>query len=100
MITKSKLADINLSELIMSMPGLVFIFAKDGQMVGWNKKAEEILEYSREEFEASYASRFSIESDKGKVRSAFANAFNKGFAEVEHTIITKRVKKFRLSQRA
>ena len=61
-------------------------------MVGWNKKAEEILGYTRQEFEASYASRFSAESDKVKVRSVFANAFIKGFAEVEHTIITKKEK--------
>ena len=52
-----------------SMPGLVFFFAKDGQLVAWNKKCEEILGYSREEFENAYASNLSVESDKEKVKS-------------------------------
>jgi formate hydrogenlyase transcriptional activator len=90
MITKSKLSNLNLSEIIMdSMPGLVFFFAKDGQLVAWNRKVEEVLGYSRDEFESAFASRFSVESDKEKVRQEFGNAFMKGFAEVEHTIITK-----------
>jgi formate hydrogenlyase transcriptional activator len=90
MITKSKLSEFNLSEIIMdSMPGLVFFFAKDGQLVAWNKKVEEVLGYSKAEFEAAFASRFSVEDDKEKVRLEFRNAFKKGFAEVEHRIRTK-----------
>ena len=90
MIVKSKISKLNLNEVIMdSMPGMVFFFAKDGQMVAWNKKAEEILGYSREEFESAYASQFSVERDKEKVRAEFRNAFVKGFAEVEHRIQTK-----------
>ena len=59
MITKSKLSELNLSEMIMdSMPGLVFFFAKDGQLVAWNKKVEEVLGYPREEFEAAYEADF------------------------------------------
>jgi len=90
MITKSELSEFNLSEIIMdSMPGLVFFFAKDGQLVAWNNKVEEVLGYSRAEFESAFASKFSVESDKEKVRLEFGNAFKKGFAEVEHRIITK-----------
>ena len=67
MIVKSKISKLNLNEVIMdSMPGLVFIFAKDGQMVAWNKKAEDVLGYSRDEFERAYASQFSVESDQRK----------------------------------
>jgi len=72
-----------------SMPGMVFFFAKDGQMVAWNKKAEEILGYSREELENAYAGHFSVERDKEKTRAEFRNAFVKGFAEVEHRIQSK-----------
>ncbi len=68
---------------------MVFFFAKDGQMVAWNKKAEEVLEYSRDEFEKAYAGFFSIDRDREKVRAEFRNAFAKGFAEVEHGIKTK-----------
>ena len=90
MINKSKLSEFNLSELIMdSMPGLAFFYTKDGQLVAWNKKAEEVLEYPKEEFEAAYIAGFSVESDKEKVRNEFVNAFKNGFAEVEHRIKTK-----------
>jgi chemotaxis protein methyltransferase CheR len=90
MLTKSKLAEYNLSEIIMdSMPGLVFFYARDGQLVAWNNKVEEVLGYSRAEFEAAFASKFSIDDDKEKVRLEFGNAFKKGFAEVEHRIKTK-----------
>ncbi len=90
MIIKSKLSELNLSEIIMdSMPGLVFFFAKDGQMVAWNKKAEEVLGYSRDEFARAFASQFSVERDREKVRAEFRNTFTKGFAEVEHRIQTK-----------
>jgi len=90
MINKSKLSEFNISELIMDcMPGLVFFFAKDGKLVAWNKKAEEVLEYPTEEFEAAYVGGFAVESDKEKVRNEFVNAFKNGFAEVEHRIKTK-----------
>jgi PAS domain S-box-containing protein len=90
MITKSKISKLNLNEVIMdSMPGMVFFFAKDGQLIAWNKKAEEILGYSREEFESAYASQFSVERDREKVKAEFRNTFAKGFAEVEHRIQTK-----------
>ena len=90
MIKKSKLSEFNLSEIIMDgMPGLVFFYSKDGQLVAWNKKAEEVLEYPKEEFEAAYIAGFSVESDKEKVRNEFVNAFKNGFAEVEHRIKTK-----------
>ena len=90
MITKSKLADINLSDLIMdSMPGLVFIFAKDGQMIGWNKKAEEVLGYSPDEMSKAYAGDFSDETTRKQVREAFKDSFLTGYANVEHLIVTK-----------
>ncbi len=89
MITKSKLADINLSELIMdSMPGLVFIFAKDGQMVGWNKRAEEVLEYSPDEMSKAYAGDFSDAPYKEKTRAAFKNSLLTWSANVEHVLLT------------
>jgi len=72
-----------------SMPGLVFFFARDGQLVGWNKKVQEVLGYSKDELEKAYASYFSVEHDRDKSRAEFGNAFAKGFAEVEHRIQTK-----------
>ena len=90
MIKKSKLSEFNLSELIMdSMPGLVYIYTKEGEMVAWNKRAEEVLGYPKEEFEAAYVAGFAVESDREKVRNEFVNAFKNGFGEVELRVKTK-----------
>jgi PAS domain S-box-containing protein len=90
MFTKSKLFESNLSEIIMdSMPGLAYIFSKEGQLVAWNKRAEEILGYSAEEMQEKMALSFSQDSDVEKVRLALKDCFTSGFASVELVILTK-----------
>ena len=79
-----------LPEIIMdSMPGLAYIFSKDGHLVAWNKRAEEILEFSADEMKEKMASTFSQSSDTARVRSAFEECFSLGSSSVEHTVITK-----------
>ena len=98
---KEKLDNIVLNQMIMdSMPGLAYIFSRDGQLVAWNKRAEEILELSSEDMKGKMTSNFSQESDREKVRSAFIESFSAGFATVEHTIITKSGKKIPVLSKA
>ncbi len=85
-----KLSNIVLNQVIMdSMPGLAYIFSRDGRLVAWNKKAEEVLELSAEEMQRKMASNFSQEKDKQKVRAAFEECFASGSASVEYTVVTK-----------
>jgi PAS domain S-box-containing protein len=78
------------NELIFdSMPGLAFIYRKDGHLVAWNKRAEEVLEYSAEEMGKAVASDFSETDSKEKVRSAFKKSLSTGYANVEHVLLTK-----------
>ena len=87
---KETFNNIVLNQTIMdSMPGLAYIFSRDGQLVAWNKKAEEVLELSPEEMEGKMTSGFSLEKDRAKVRAAFEECFASGSASVENTVVTK-----------
>ena len=72
-----------------SMLGLAFIYRKDGHLVAWNKRAEEVLEYSAEEMGKAVASDFSEADYKENVRSAFKQSLSIGYAIVEHVLLTK-----------
>jgi len=83
----------NCETIMDSMPGLVFIYAKDGRLVGWNKRIIEVLGYSDDDLKDVYAGDFSDVNDKDKVSNAFKDSFIKGYAHVEHLILTKSGKK-------
>ena len=96
-----KLNKIVLNQTIMdSMPGLAYIFSRDGQLVAWNKRAEEILGYSTEELHARKNPEFAQESDREKLRTAFIETLVKGSGSLEFTIETKSGKKIPVLTRA
>jgi PAS domain S-box-containing protein len=98
---KEKFTDIVLNQTIMdSMPGLAYIFSRDGQLVAWNKRAEEILGYSNEELHAGKNPEFAQESDREKLRTAFIETLVKGSGSLEYTIETKSGKKIPVITRA
>ena len=45
-----------------SMPGLAYIFTKDGYLVAWNKRAEDFFGYSKEEMQNKFVLDFVDES--------------------------------------
>ena len=98
---KEKFSNIVLNQTIMdSMPGLAYIFSRDGQLVAWNKRAEEILGYSAEELQAERTPEFAQESDREKLKSAFNETLVKGSGSLEFTIETKSGKKIPVLTRA
>ena len=87
---QSKFLHEAINEVIFdSMPGLAFIYRKDGRLAAWNKRAEEVLEYSAEEMGKAVASDFSEADSKEKVRAAFKQSLSTGHANVEHILLTK-----------
>ena len=91
---KVKLDNKVLNQTIMdSMPGLAYIFSKDGHLVAWNKRAEEILELSADEIKLKMAATFSQDSDTSRVRLAFEKCLLMGSISLEHTLLTKSGKK-------
>jgi len=98
---KEKFTDIVLNQTIMdSMPGLAYIFSRDGQLVAWNKRAEEILGYSTEELRAGKNLEFAQESDREKLKTAFTETLVKGSGSLEYTMVTKSGKKIPVLTRA
>jgi PAS domain S-box-containing protein len=98
---KAKLDNIVLNQVIMdSMPGLAYIFSKDGRLVAWNKMAEEILGYSAEELGGEVTPEFALESDREKLLLAFQEALLTGSGTLEYTLVTKTGKKIPVLTRA
>jgi len=87
---KEKLSKTLRSSIILdSMPGIAYIFSKEGYMLDWNMRTEEILEYSAKELEGRYFLNFIEETYWQSVKSAFENTFLDGYAQIEYEIITK-----------
>ena len=82
------------SEMIMnSMPGLVYIFDKNGLLVAWNKRVEEVYEYSPDELQNKHVLEFIDISDRKKVSQTVRNVFDAGYDQVENFALTKSGKK-------
>ena len=72
------------------MPGLCYIFSKDGHLVAWGSKtAWAMLEYSDEELKNKYVLELVDEADREKVMSVFQNVFKEGYGQVECLNVTK-----------
>jgi PAS domain S-box-containing protein len=98
---KEKFSDIVLNQTIMdSMPGLAYIFARDGRLIAWNKRAEEILGYSAEELGGEITPEFAHENDREKLKSAFKETLVKGSGSLEYTLVTKSGEKIPVLTRA
>jgi formate hydrogenlyase transcriptional activator len=98
---KAQLNNIVLNQTILdSMPGLAYIFSRDGQLVAWNKRAEEILGYSAEELRGEVTPEFAQESDREKLKSAFKETLVTGSGSLEYTLVTKSGKKIPVLTRA
>ena len=88
---RDKLSKILPNDLILdSMPGLTYIFSKEGKLVYWgSKKAWSILEYSNEEMNNKLVMDFIDDTDKAKVMAAFQQVFTIGNTQVEHLAVAK-----------
>jgi len=92
---------IVLNQTIMdSMPGLAYIFSRDGRLVAWNKRAEEILGYSAEELQGEVTPEFAHENDREKLRSAFKETLVTGSGSLEYIAVSKSGEKIPVLTRA
>lgn len=79
-----------------AMPGIAYIFSRDGHLIAWNKGTEDILGYTKQELAKVYAGDLAEESSREKVKAAVEEAWYYGRAQVEHIIIRKDGKKLPL----
>jgi len=80
----------NLSDsLINSLPGLFYLFDKNGKFLRWNKNVETVSGFSHDEIAAIHPLDFYEREEKIVITRAIEKAFEKGKAEVEATFYTK-----------
>ena len=84
---------ISIQTFMDNMPAVIYLFTKDGRLVSWNKKAEEVFEYSADEMINKISIEFVAEEDRENVMQAFQSVLTTGFAQAENLSLTKSGKK-------
>ncbi|HVF97335.1 MAG TPA: PAS domain S-box protein, partial [Flavisolibacter sp.] len=75
--------------IINSLPGLFYLFTKEGQYLRWNKQQEIISGYSPEEIVTMNPLNFIADNYKTAVEAAITETFEKGTAAIEAELLTK-----------
>lgn len=88
------LREKNLTDAVVnSVPGLLYLYDDQSHLVRWNKKLEEVSDYSTEELEHMYILDWVEGEDKALIASAAQKVFMEGQASVEAHLVTKGGKK-------
>ncbi len=74
---------------INSMPGIFYLFDRDGRFLRWNRNFETVSEYSAQEIAAMTPLDFFDQEEKGIIASAIDHAFTAGHTLVEANFISK-----------
>jgi len=72
-----------------SLPGIFYLFDRNGRFLRWNKNLEVITGYSAEEIGRMHPLDLFIGRDKALVRDRIEDAFAKGFTDVEAELVSK-----------
>jgi len=76
-----------------SIPGYLYVYDEDGQLIKWNKKHETMTGYSSEELANMTLDKWFDQYDLLKVDAAVHDVFEKGYGEVEAHLILKNGKR-------
>jgi PAS domain S-box-containing protein len=80
----------NFTEAIFqSIPGYIYVYDKEGKLVRWNKKHEEMTGYSTEEMADMTLDKWFDGEDAKRVAMAVEKVFKTGFGEIEADLIVK-----------
>ena len=90
---RSEEANRNAHELMAavfnSVPGLLYLYTEDGQIVQWNKKHEELTGFTAEELLNRRARDWYDEEDLSTFDRAIRRIFSEGYADAEMKLIHK-----------
>lgn len=75
--------------LVSNLPGLVFMFRKDGRIVRWNRQLESKFDFTADDLAEITPFDFIAPEDKEKARESMDKAFAGGVVHVELTVISK-----------
>jgi PAS domain S-box-containing protein len=84
-IKEKELAD----SIINSLPGIFYLFTKEGKYLRWNKNLETVSGYSGEEVSRMHPLNFFDPADHALIAGKIANVFVAGKDEVEADLVLK-----------
>ncbi len=84
-IREKKLSD----SLINSLPGVFYLFNKEGEFLRWNKNLETVTLYSADEIKKMHPLDLFDENDKGIVAEKIGNVFTAGRDNVQANFLIK-----------
>jgi PAS domain S-box-containing protein len=88
-IKEKKMSD----SIINSLPGIFYLFDKNGNLLRWNKNFEFVSGYTNNEIGNMQPLDFFDEDEQHLVKQTIENVFNNGTADVEAHFFTKYKKK-------
>ncbi|MBU1046720.1 PAS domain-containing sensor histidine kinase [Patescibacteria group bacterium] len=98
-ISENKEAQLSLEEeknitdsMINSVPGVFYIFDKEGKFLLWNRNLEKISGFSKKEIENMSPLDFFGVKEKIRIIKIIKEVFDKGFGIIETEILTKKRK--------
>ncbi len=99
-VTKAKQAEEEIQKqqqfsafIINSLPGIFYLYDRDGNFLQWNKNFQEISEYSAEEIKHMHPLDFFEDTEKQLLAERIGKAFEDKLADVEAHFYTKSKKK-------
>lgn len=82
-----------LDEILDNLPGTFYIWDDRPKLIRWNKRHEEITEYTADDYETMRPTDFFNEKEHRAIESAVEKTFTDGEVMVEATLVTKSGKK-------
>jgi len=79
--------------IINSLPGVFYLFTKEGSFLRWNKNFEIISGYNSQEVKNMHPSEFFEEKDRAYIQEKIEQVFEKGMVEVQASFFTKQQNK-------
>lgn len=90
LVSEKILKEKELSDsIINNLPGIFFLFNKDGKFLRWNKNFENFSVYTRSEIAEKKPLDFVGVQDHERIKEIIEEVFNKGNAEIEANLTNK-----------
>ncbi|MCP4757397.1 MAG: PAS domain S-box protein [Proteobacteria bacterium] len=78
-----------LDEILDNLPGTFYMWDDQPKLIRWNKRHDEITEYSAADYPGMLPTDFFDESEHGEIEVGFEKLFTDGEVTVEATLVTK-----------
>ena len=75
--------------VINNLPGVLFLYEKNGTLLRWNGNLERVTKYDRDEIVAMQPTDFFNAADRDKVMKTFAQTLSAGKADIELDLLSK-----------